>query len=92
MTSPVSSKLLALLGLLIGWLLILRVGHWHLTVSVFFLLLGWASVVLIARYLWEVATSDTEPKGTFGVTGGRREDLLREKRSLLKPTDKANDE
>ncbi len=73
-----------LVGLLIGWLLILRVGHWHLTVSVFFLLLGWASVVLTARYLWEAATAVAEPHGSFGAAGGRREDLLLEKRHLLK--------
>jgi hypothetical protein len=84
-----TEPLVELSGLAIGWLAILRITHWRFTVAVFFLLLGWAAVVTAVRFLWAAAfaatgDADAPPADNFGLAPGRREDLLLEKRSLLK--------
>jgi hypothetical protein len=72
-------------AVLVGWGLILRVGHWHFSASVFFLFVGWLGVVLCARFLWDAALAATSPDDAdFARAEGRRQDLLLEKRALLK--------
>lgn len=79
---------LGLVLLLCGWLSILHVYRWHLTAPVFFLWTGWAALLLSARALFRAAMAAAEDTGDvdddFWKPVGRREELLLEKRSLLK--------
>jgi hypothetical protein len=74
--------------LAVGWILILRVNRWHIGPPVVFLSLGWLAVLLTARYLltagWLAANDDPDELGEFWQPVGAREELEREKRSLLK--------
>ena len=83
--SQLVQRALEAVAVLVGWVLILRVGHWHFSVSIFFLFVGWLGVVLSARFLWDAALAATSPdEDEFARAEGRRQDLLLEKRSLLK--------
>lgn len=79
---------LGTLFLLGGWLAIFYVYRWHFTPPVFFLCMGWLAVLLTGHYLWRAgmaAAEDTgEPEDDFWKPMGAREELLREKRALLK--------
>ena len=84
-----STTRIAMIGLVIaGWLGILYVNHWHLGVPTFVLWIGWLSVVLVGHYLWTAGMSaalDTSgDEEDFWKPIGERQELLLEKRSLLK--------
>lgn len=87
-----TGQILWALGLIVlvgGWLSILHVYRWHFTAPVFFLWTGWAAVLVSARFLVRTAVTAAEDTGDADETSfwkpvGRREELLVEKRSLLK--------
>jgi hypothetical protein len=86
-----ASRILWALGLVLllgGWLSILHVYRWHFTAPVFFLWVGWAALLASARFLVRAAVAAAEDTGDvvddFWKPVGRREELLLEKRSLLK--------
>lgn len=86
-----TSRILWALGLVLllaGWLSVLQVYRWHFTAPVFFLGAGWAALLATARFLYRAATTAAEDTGDvvddFWKPMGRREELLLEKRSLLK--------
>jgi len=68
-----------------GWFFILRIARWHVTSSTVMLLICWAAVV--ATGFWGIrmalAAAAEGDEGWFSVRG-RRDELEREKRSLLK--------
>lgn len=86
--SPWLVRGLGVLILLGGWMAIGHVYHWHFGPPVFFLGLGWLALLLTVRYLWQAglaAASDTgAPEDDFWRPMGQRDELLREKRILLK--------
>lgn len=87
-----TGQILWALGLLVlvgGWLAILHVYRWHFTSPVFFLWAGWAALLISARFLVRTAVTAAEDTGqadeeAFWKPVGRREELLVEKRTLLK--------
>jgi hypothetical protein len=87
-----ASRILWALGLMLllgGWLAILHVYRWHFTAGVFFLWMGWAGLLVAARFLFRAAMAAAEDTGDiaeddFWKPVGRHEELLLEKRSLLK--------
>jgi hypothetical protein len=90
-TAAKASRILWALGLVLvvaGWLSILHVYRWHFTAPVFFLWMGWAGLLLSARFLYRAGLSMAEDTGEdhddFWKPVGRHEELLLEKRSLLK--------
>jgi hypothetical protein len=91
-TAARTGQILWALGLVMlvgGWLSVLHVYRWHFTAPVFFLWAGWASILLSARFLVRTAVTAAEDTGdadeeSFWKPAGRREELLIEKRSLLK--------
>ncbi|MCG8423098.1 MAG: hypothetical protein MJE77_34785 [Proteobacteria bacterium] len=74
--------------LAVGWLGIFYANSWHFGPPVFFLFAGWLAVLLIGHYLWKAGLSaalDTgDDEDDFWQPVGHRDELLREKRSLLK--------
>lgn len=77
---------LLLLG---GWLAILQINRWHFGPPVFFLCTGWLAVLLTGRFLWTAGMAaaeadDTAAEAEFWRPEGPRDELLREKRALLK--------
>jgi colicin import membrane protein len=91
-TAGKTGQILWALGLLLlvgGWLSVLHVYRWHFTAPVFFLCAGWGALLLSARFLVRTAVAAAEDTGdadeeSFWKPVGRREELLIEKRSLLK--------
>jgi hypothetical protein len=90
-TAAKTSPMLWALGLVLllgGWLSILHVYYWHFTAPVFFLWAGWAALLASARFLFRAGVAAAEDTGDvdddFWKPVGRREELLLEKRSLLK--------
>lgn len=87
-----TSRILWALGLLLlvaGWLSILHVYRWHFTASVFFLWMGWAAMLLTTRFLARAGLAAAEDTGDgddeeFWRPAGERDELLIEKRALLK--------
>lgn len=76
--------------LLSGWLGILHINRWHFGPPVLFLCMGWLAVILTARFLWNAGMSAAYDEAgeldeeEFWKPVGQRDELLREKRSLLK--------
>jgi hypothetical protein len=76
--------------LLGGWLGILHLNRWHFGPPVFFLWAGWLGVLLTARFLWTAGMTAAYDDGSgveddeFWKPVGAKDELLREKRSLLK--------
>ena len=68
-----------------GWFYILRIARWHVTASTVLLMLCW--IAIVATGYWAIrmalAASAEGDEGWFTVRG-RRDELEREKRSLLK--------
>lgn len=90
---PISPALAAVLFgavlLVLGWAVILHSYHWHLGAPALFLFLGWGAILLSARYLWQSAWSAAnEPRDDLGESFwrpvGKREELIAEKKALLK--------
>jgi hypothetical protein len=73
----------------LGFLIIVHINGWRWSAPVFFLCAGWAGLLVSAQFLWKTAMAaaaegeDDDDEG-FGVASTRRDDLLREKRSVLK--------
>jgi hypothetical protein len=75
--------------LVLGSVAILYVNGWRLNAPVIFLFSGWLGILISAHFLWKTAmTAAAEGEGEdddgFEVASTRRDDLLREKRSVLK--------
>lgn len=89
---PVSSTALVwgvgIVALLGGWISILQVYRWYFTAPVFFLFAGWLAVLMSARSLWRAGMAAAEDTGMGDDEPwkpvGPRDELIREKRSLLK--------
>lgn len=89
---PVSSTALVwgvgIVALLGGWISILQVYRWYFTAPVFFLFAGWLAVLMSARSLWRAGMAAAEDTGMSDDEPwkpvGPRDELIREKRSLLK--------
>lgn len=72
-----------------GWIAIMRVNRWYFGPPVFFLGAGWLAVLLTGRFLWNAGMAAAEEDdGTleeqFWRAEGPKDELQREKRSLLK--------
>jgi hypothetical protein len=68
-----------------GWFFILRVVRWHLTPSAVMLMICWVAIVTVGYFAIRMALSATSPDDAAWFTArGQREELEREKRSLLK--------
>lgn len=82
---PVPGWALALALVPPGWFFVLRTMRWHLTPSAILLMLCWAAICLTGYYVIRMALSVSTGRDEewFAVTG-RRDELEREKRSLLK--------
>src|SRR5689334_18322187 len=80
---------LAVIGaaLVAGWGFILWAHNLRFAAPVFFLWLGWLAVVAGVHYLWRTGTATADPAdedAAWWRPTGAREELEREKRSLLK--------
>ncbi len=77
------SAVLVLAG---GWIAILSVNGWEVDAPVVFLWLGWTAILATAWFLWAAASAATDADaGEVAVPPvGTRDELEREKRSLLK--------
>jgi len=77
-----------LVPLVAGWLFVLKIHHWHLAPSTVILFIGWLAVLLAAGFLLQAAMAAVRgvdgDDGEFWRPEGRRDELLREKKSLLK--------
>jgi hypothetical protein len=71
-----------------GWGVILHLHRWYFTPAVVMLAIGWLGLVLGAAYLWRAGMAASDPGDDeddgFWQPGGRRDELEREKRALLK--------
>lgn len=72
--------------ILVGWVMILMLNRWYFTTPVLFLFAAWLGLVLTAWYLSQAGwTAAEEDEGDdFWKPIGRRAELEREKRALLK--------
>jgi hypothetical protein len=96
MSTPTSSTTravrLALLGvvLAIGWLFILWQNRFYLTPAVVFVMLGYLAVVMTIYNLWRTgvaavaANDEDDGDAAWGRPTGERDELDKEKRTLLK--------
>jgi hypothetical protein len=87
--STAAAWLVLLVPLCAGWVYILRIQHWHFGASTFFLFTGWLAVLLTTGFLLEAGLAATRGAARaddeeFWRPEGRREELLREKKALLK--------
>ncbi len=74
---------------LVGAVVILEVNGWRLTAPVIFLFMGWIGILVSIAFLWRsgmaAALEDDEDDDVgFEVASTRHDDLLREKRAVLK--------
>lgn len=74
------------LAALIGFAVILRINHWHIGVPQIVLCLGWLGVLASFQFLWRAgfAVADEHATDIVSAAGTAREELEREKRSLLR--------
>jgi hypothetical protein len=75
--------------LVIGWLFILWVNHFHVTAPAVFVCLGWLAVIATIYNLWRtgaaaVDSSEEDSDSTWAKPTGALGELEREKRTLLK--------
>ncbi|GAB4510506.1 MAG: hypothetical protein Tsb0020_27740 [Haliangiales bacterium] len=88
----ISGRLVGIIGALLlagGFVAILSVYRWHVTAPVVMLCLGWIGILYTVRTLLMAGLAAAEDTGESDSEGfwkpvGVREELLREKRSLLK--------
>jgi hypothetical protein len=74
-------------SIVVGWLFILSTHSFRLGPAVVFLGLGWLAVVAGVHNLWKTGTATTDPvdeEAAWWRPAGARDELEREKRSLLK--------
>jgi hypothetical protein len=84
---PLRIVILATAGvaLVSGWAFILWHHHFHFTASAGVLMLGWTAVLSAVYFLWRTAdNTDLDDQTDWWRATGRIEELVREKRSLLK--------
>jgi hypothetical protein len=84
---PLWAVLLAIVAvaLIAGWIFVLWHHRFRLTASAVLLMLGWASVLSAVYFLWRTAdNADLDDHEDWWKPTGRLEELVREKRSLLK--------
>lgn len=68
-----------------GWFYILRVVRWHFTPSAVMLMICWLAIVMVGYFAIRMALSAASADDSAWFTArGQREELEREKRSLLK--------
>jgi hypothetical protein len=71
-----------------GWLFVLKIHNWHLAPSALLLATGWLAVLLTGGFLLQAGLSAARGAGgegeDFWRPEGRREELLRDKKALLK--------
>src|SRR5580658_10423344 len=78
------------LALLIGWMFILWQNRFYLTPAVVFVMLGYLSVVMTTYNLWRTGVAavaineEDDGDASWGKPVGEREELEKEKRTLLK--------
>ncbi|MCB9565223.1 MAG: hypothetical protein H6708_32970, partial [Kofleriaceae bacterium] len=72
-------------GLVAGWAFILWHHRFHVTAPVVILMLSWAAAVGMVYFFWRTAdAADLDDEQDWWRAAGRREELNREKKSLLK--------
>lgn len=72
-------------GLFAGWAFVLWHHRFRITAPVVFLMLGWMAVLSAVYFLWRTAdNADLDDHADWWQPTGRLEELVREKRSLLK--------
>lgn len=77
--------IVALGALVSGWGFILWHHHFHPSASAVMLMLGWAAVLSAIYFLWRTAdNTDLDDQEDWWRPTGRFEELVREKKSLLK--------
>lgn len=84
---PLGALVLAIagVGLFAGWVFVLWHHRFRVTAPVVFLMLGWMAVLSAVYFLWRTAdNADLDDKEDWWKPTGRLEELVREKRSLLK--------
>ncbi len=82
---PVVILIVGLVALVAGWTFILWHHHFHFAASAVVLMLGWAAVLSAVYFLWRTAdNTDLDDHEDWWKPAGRIEELVREKRSLLK--------
>ena len=68
-----------------GWLFVLAINRWHLTSATVLMLICWAAIVLTGYWSVRMALAAVdETDAEWFRARGRRDDLEREKKSLLK--------
>jgi hypothetical protein len=73
------------IGLFAGWAFVLWHHRFRVTAPVVFLMLGWMAVLSAVYFLWRTAdNADLDDHEDWWKPAGRLEELVREKRSLLK--------
>ena len=73
------------IGLFAGWVFVLWHHRFRITAPVVFLMLGWMAVLSAVYFLWRTAdNADLDDQEDWWKPAGRVEELVREKRSLLK--------
>ena len=72
-------------GLFAGWVFVLWHHRFRVTAPVVFLMMGWTAVLSAVYFLWRTAdNADLDDHEDWWKPTGRVEELVREKRSLLK--------
>jgi hypothetical protein len=80
---------IALVAVLVGWVFIAWIYHFHISAPLVFLCLGWLAVVMTVYNLWRtgaaaVASDGETADSTWAKPAGALGELEREKRTLLK--------
>ncbi|NJM91023.1 MAG: hypothetical protein HC863_01770 [Myxococcales bacterium] len=85
---PAAVRRVALAGAIaLGWGFIAWHNHFYLTPAVVILALGWGAVVSTVYLLWRLGAAGADPAVVgedWWLATGAQEDLMREKRALLK--------
>jgi hypothetical protein len=73
------------IALLAGWIFVLWHHRFHVTAPAIVLMLGWMAVLSVVYFLWRTAdNADLDDHQDWWKPTGRMEELVREKKSLLK--------
>jgi hypothetical protein len=78
----------AAFALVVGWTFISWQNRWHLTAPLVIICLGYLTVVSTVYFLWRTGTTAAggvdDEAGSWGRPLGKRDELEREKRTLVK--------
>jgi len=85
-SAPSTLWLVWLVPLVAGWLFILKISNWHLVPPALLLATGWLAVLATGVFLLQAGMAAVSGAGEedFWRPEGRRDELLAEKKSLLK--------